>query len=198
MKILVIDNHDSFTYNLVYDLRALGCAVETWRNDVPLGPLIERAAALSASLVLSPGPGAPADAGLSIEAVRAAAGRFGVLGICLGHQVIVQAFGGRVDRAPEPVHGRATPVELAPHPLFHGLPGRATFARYHSLAAVAVPDSLEPIAHAADGTVMAVAHRRHRIAGLQFHPESIMSGAGRTVLRNALAWMSDAGPALRA
>jgi anthranilate synthase component II len=189
MNIVVIDNHDSFTFNLVYDLRALGCTVEAWRNDVPLEPLLERAVALSAPVVLSPGPGAPADAGICVELVRAARGRFGVLGICLGHQAIVEAFGGTVRRAKAPVHGRATAVHLSPHALFEGLPPRAGFARYHSLAAGSVPDVLQVVATAADDTVMAVAHREQRIAGLQFHPESILSGAGRTVLRNALAWI---------
>lgn len=190
MNVVVVDNHDSFTFNLVYDLRALGCAVEIWRNDTPVNVLLNRVAILEAAVVLSPGPGTPADAGVCARLVAAAphAG-FGVLGICLGHQVIVEAFGGRVDRALRPVHGQATPTTLASHTLFAGLPARTTFARYHSLAAATVPDSLQVIAEAADGTVMAVAHREHRIAGLQFHPESILSGNGKSVLRNALDWM---------
>lgn len=189
MNVLVVDNHDSFTFNLVYDLRAIGCTVETWRNDTPARVLLDRIDTLAAVVVLSPGPGTPADAGVCAELVRAAPGRFGLLGICLGHQVIVDAFGGRVERAPQPLHGRATLTKLAPHALFTGLPPQASFARYHSLAAGAVPDALQVIAEAADGTVMAVAHREHRIAGLQFHPESILSGDGKAVLRNALDWM---------
>lgn len=190
MNIVVVDNHDSFTFNLVYDLRALGCSVETWRNDTPAAVLLERVTSLAAAVVLSPGPGTPADAGVCAELVSTApVAGFGVLGICLGHQVIVEVFGGKVARASRPVHGQATSTTLVPHAVFAGLPKLATFARYHSLAAVAVPDSLQVIAEAADGTVMAVAHREHRIAGLQFHPESILSGGGNAVLRNALDWM---------
>lgn len=188
--VIVIDNRDSFTFNLVYELEALGATVEVYRNDVPLPFLLARAGALRASFVLSPGPGTPRDAGVCIELVRAASGRFGVLGICLGHQAIVEACGGRVGAAREIVHGRASTIACSAHALFDGLPRSLSVARYHSLAALALPDTLEALAFTDDGTVMAVAHRRARVAGLQFHPESILTNDGRALLANALAWLN--------
>lgn len=187
--ILLIDNFDSFTFNLAYDLEALGCEVEVFRNDVPLGFLLKRADARGATFVLSPGPGVPAEAGVCRELVRAA-GRFGVLGICLGHQVIVEAFGGTVAGAAEVVHGRASTVHCRPHPVFAGFGERLTVARYHSLAAQRVPDALEVLALTDDDTVMAVAHHSERVLGLQFHPESILTTHGRSLLANALGWVA--------
>ena len=188
--VIVIDNRDSFTYNLVYDLEALGATVEVYRNDATLPFLIERAAVLDASFVFSPGPGAPRDAGVCIELIRAATGRFGVLGICLGHQAIVEALGGCVARAKNIVHGRASTITCTTHTLFDGMPRRVRVARYHSLAADAIPEELDTLAATDDGIVMAVAHRRARIAGFQFHPESILTANGQTLLANALAWIT--------
>lgn len=189
MNVVMVDNRDSFTFNLVYDLRMLGCDVETWRNDTPVPHLLDRATARRAPIVISPGPGAPREAGNCIELVRAAAGRFALLGICLGHQAIVEAFGGTVGPATDIVHGRATPIRLSMHGLFEGLPGRVALGRYHSLAATSVPDCLETIAQAEDGATMAVVHRKHRIVGYQFHPESILSAGGRRLLAATLRWM---------
>lgn len=186
--VIVVDNRDSFTFNLVYDLEQAGCSVTVYRNDTPLTVLLERALAARAVFVLSPGPGAPRGAGVCMELVCAAAGRLGVLGICLGHQVIIEAFGGTVGPAHEIVHGRATVIECARHPLFAGLPPRIAVGRYHSLAAHVVPRVLSTVAVAADATPMAVVHRSARIAGLQFHPESILTPHGRVLLANALAW----------
>lgn len=190
--VLMIDNYDSFTFNLVYDLEQLGCTVEVYRNDAPLGFLLARIEATGASLVLSPGPGGPRSAGNCIKLVRAATGRCGVLGVCLGHQAIVEAFGGAVGAAETIVHGRASMIDCRPHPLFAGLPPRLKVARYHSLTALAVPETLEVIAGTAEGTVMAVAHRSARIAGMQFHPESILTANGRRLLANALTWLQPA------
>lgn len=188
--IILIDNHDSFTFNLVYDLESLGARVHVYRNTVDAGFLLQRAATLRAGFVISPGPGTPRDAGVSIELVRRAAGRFGVLGVCLGHQAIVEAFGGSVGRSPEAVHGRASRVRFEPHPLFAGLPQAPAAARYHSLVAERIPAELDVIARTGE-LVMAIAHRAHRIAGLQFHPESILTAGGRCLLENALAWIHD-------
>lgn len=188
--ILLVDNFDSFTFNLAYDLEALGCDVEVFRNDVPLAFLIKRAGSQGAAFVLSPGPGVPAAAGVCPELVRSAAGQFGVLGICLGHQVIVEAFGGMVAGAVEVVHGRASAVHCRPHPAFAGVGQRLMVARYHSLAAQRVPNALEVLASTDDGTVMAVAHRNARVLGLQFHPESILTTHGRSLLANALDWVA--------
>lgn len=187
--VIVIDNYDSFTFNLVYDLEALGYSVEAYRNDTPLAFLLGRARETNASFVLSPGPGTPDAAGVCIELVHAAAGRFGVFGVCLGHQAVVRAFGGTVGAACEIIHGRSSYVRCVPHPLFAGLPEELEVARYHSLATHTLPEDLEPVASLADGTVMAVTHRVARVAGVQFHPESILTPDGRTLLANALAWM---------
>lgn len=193
MNIILIDNRDSFTFNLAYDLESLGASVQVFRNDVAVEFLLERAAQANAVFVLSPGPGAPCDAGACVDLVRRAAGRFGVLGICLGHQVIVEAFGGRVAGADEILHGRASEIRLDPHPLFTGLPRPFHAARYHSLAARELPPELVSIASLANGTAktmtMAVAHRAHRIAGLQFHPESILTSHGPRLLANAMSWL---------
>lgn len=187
MNILLVDNRDSFTFNLVHDLEALGATVEVFRNHLPVEFFLRRVEETNAAFVFSPGPGAPRDAGVCHELVRHAAGRFGILGICLGHQVIIEAFGGRVAGANEIIHGRASEIFLEPHPLFDGLPRPFVAARYHSLAAHTVPPVLESIAALADGTPMAVAHRAHRIIGLQFHPESILTSHGPALLANALA-----------
>lgn len=197
MKVIMVDNYDSFTFNLVYDLEALGCDTTVFRNDVPLGKLLG-AAGTGTVFVLSPGPGGPAGAGVCVDLVRAAAGRYGVLGICLGHQAIVHAFGGEVARADAPLHGRASEIHCSPHPLFDNLEQPVVAGRYHSLAASRVPDELETIATTADGTVMAVAHWHHRIAGFQFHPESILTACGRTLLRDAIDWLGTGGDHARA
>ncbi len=191
-SVIVIDNFDSFTFNLVYDLEALGQRVSVYRNDTPLAFLLDCARDSGAAFVLSPGPGAPEDAGVCVDLVRAAAGRFGVLGVCLGHQAIVVAFGGLVGPAPEAVHGRASRVAAQPHPLFAGFGPTLTVARYHSLVGLEVPDRLDTIAATEDGLAMAVVHRSAQVAGVQFHPESILTADGRRLFANALDWMRDA------
>jgi anthranilate synthase/aminodeoxychorismate synthase-like glutamine amidotransferase len=185
MALLLIDNYDSFTYNLAHLFGVLGVEVVVRRND-EIG--LEEIGRLAPShLVISPGPGRPETAGVSEAAVRALAGSVPVLGVCLGHQAIVSAFGGEVGQARELVHGKATAVDHDGRGLFAGLPAGFAAGRYHSLAATAVPPSLEVSASAADGEVMAVRHRTLRVDGVQFHPESVLTPEGPLLARNFLA-----------
>ena len=184
MKALVIDNYDSFTYNLVQYLGELGADTDVVRNDVAtVDELLARGAD---RLVISPGPCTPAEAGISVEAAR----RFpeaGVptLGVCLGHQSMVEAFGGRVVRG-EPIHGKDAQVEHDGRTLFAGLPNPLTVGRYHSLIAdPELPGELE-LSASCDGTVMAVRHSALPAEGVQFHPESILTPAGKEILANFL------------
>ena len=185
MKILLIDNYDSFTYNLAHLFGELGAEVVVLRNDA-ITP--DEAEALAPThLVVSPGPGRPEDAGVSTDVVLRLAGRVPVLGVCLGHQVIVGAFGGEVGAAQALVHGKATTVHHDGRGLFTGLAQDFPAGRYHSLAATAVPEILEVSATAPDGEVMAVRHRKLRIDGVQFHPESVLTPAGPELAKNFLA-----------
>jgi anthranilate synthase/aminodeoxychorismate synthase-like glutamine amidotransferase len=182
--LLLIDNYDSFTYNLAHLFGVLGVEVDVRRNDEITMEEIERLA--PSQLVISPGPGRPEDAGISEAAVRALAGRVPVLGVCLGHQAIVTVFGGSVGQARELVHGKATNVTHDGRGIFAGLEEGFSAGRYHSLAATSVPDVLEVSATAADGEVMAVRHRELRVDGVQFHPESVLTPAGPELARNFL------------
>jgi len=188
MKLLVIDNYDSFTYNLVQYLGELGARVDVVRNDV------ESVEALLArrpeGLVVSPGPGRPADAGISIEAVR----RFGeagirVLGVCLGHQAIGEAFGGRIVRARTIMHGKVSQISHDGRGVFTGLSQPFEATRYHSLVidGESVPEILEISARTEDGEIMGVRHRELPISGIQFHPESILTHEGKALLGNFLS-----------
>src|SRR4051794_14972648 len=182
--ILLIDNYDSFTYNLADLFGQLGAEVRVVRNDA-IDP--DEADALAPShLVVSPGPGRPADAGNTIPIVRRLAGTVPMLGVCLGHQAIVEAFGGEVGFARELVHGKATLVSHDGTGLFAGIDGEFLAGRYHSLAATRVPDVFEVTATAADGEVMAIRHRDLPIDGVQFHPESVLTPEGKTIARNFL------------
>jgi anthranilate synthase/aminodeoxychorismate synthase-like glutamine amidotransferase len=182
--LLLIDNYDSFTYNLADLFGQLGCEVLVRRNDA-IDP--DEAEALRPShVVVSPGPGRPEDAGATPALVERLAGRVPLLGVCLGHQAIVQAFGGEVGFARELVHGKATTVTHDGRGLFAGLPEEFPAGRYHSLAATSVPDCFEVSARAADGEVMAVRHRELPVDGVQFHPESVLTPAGRDLGRNFL------------
>jgi anthranilate synthase component 2 len=182
--ILLIDNYDSFTYNLAHLFGALGVEVKVLRNDEID---VEEAERLAPShLVVSPGPGRPADAGVSIEIVRRLGATTPTLGVCLGHQAIVEAFGGEVGYARELLHGKASPVKHDGTGIFAELPQPFDAGRYHSLAATRLPDTLEPTAYADDGEVMAVRHRTLRIVGVQFHPESVLTPEGPTLARNFL------------
>ena len=186
MKLLVVDNYDSFTYNLVHLFAELGAEVIVRRNDeVTAG---EAAALAPDRLVISPGPGRPEDAGVSVELIRSLGPRIPTLGVCLGHQAVVAAFGGEVGQARALLHGKASPVEHDGRGVFAGLPQRFEAGRYHSLAATRVPDELEVSARTEDGEVMGVRHRELPIEGVQFHPESVLTlPLGRELARNFLA-----------
>ncbi|HEV8686742.1 MAG TPA: aminodeoxychorismate/anthranilate synthase component II [Gaiellaceae bacterium] len=182
--ILVIDNYDSFTYNLVHLFGELGCDVIVRRNDELDAEEAERLA--PSHLIVSPGPGRPEAAGASIEILRRLAPRTRTLGVCLGHQAIVQAFGGRVGFARELVHGKAAQVVHDGRGIFDGLPESFQAGRYHSLAATAVPAELEVSATTKDGEVMAVRHREFPVDGVQFHPESVLTPLGPDIAKNFL------------
>ena len=182
--ILLVDNYDSFTYNLAHLFGELGAEVVVRRNDAIDA---ESAARLGAThLVISPGPGRPAEAGATPELVRNLAPRIPTLGVCLGHQAIVEGFGGEIAAARELVHGKACTVKHDGRGLFAGLPTELEAGRYHSLAAETVPEELEVSATADDGEVMAVRHRELPIDGIQFHPESVLTPLGLEIARNFL------------
>jgi len=185
MRVLVIDNYDSFTFNLVQYLGELGADPVVIRNDVlPPEEAFDRFG--PDRLVISPGPGIPEDAGFSIDFVKTLGERVPILGVCLGHQAIVVAFGGAVDVAPEPRHGKTSEISHDGRGVFHGLSNPFVATRYHSLAAVALPPELEVTATSEDGVVQAVRHRHLPVIGVQFHPESIMTTEGKRLLANFL------------
>jgi anthranilate synthase/aminodeoxychorismate synthase-like glutamine amidotransferase len=184
MTVLLIDNYDSFTYNLAHLFGELGAEVLVRRNDEIT--VAEAKALAPTHVVISPGPGRPEDAGVSEEIVRTFASRVPVLGVCLGHQAIVNVFGGAVGAARQLVHGKATDVHHDGRGLFAGLAQDFSAGRYHSLAATAIPDALEISATAADGEVMAVRHRELAVDGVQFHPESVLTPSGPELARNFL------------
>ena len=182
--ILLIDNYDSFTYNLAHLFGELGAEVVVRRNDAIDADEAERLA--PSHLVVSPGPGRPRDAGRSLAIVERLAPRVATLGVCLGHQVIVEAFGGEIGQAKRLVHGKPSEISHDGRGLFDGLPDRFEAGRYHSLAATRVPDCLEVSATCADDEVMAVRHRELPVDGVQFHPESVLTPTGPELARNFL------------
>ena len=184
--LLMIDNYDSFTYNLVQYLGELGEDVHTYRNDRITLDEIE--AMQPDRIVISPGPCTPNEAGISVPLLKHFAGRLPILGVCLGHQSIGAAFGGRVVRAREVMHGKTSPIEHTGVGVFRGLPSPYTVIRYHSLAIerATLPDCLEVTAWTADGEIMGVRHREFAIEGVQFHPESILTEHGHALLKNFL------------
>jgi anthranilate synthase/aminodeoxychorismate synthase-like glutamine amidotransferase len=184
--LLLIDNYDSFTYNLYQFLAELGAEVQVRRNDQIA---VEEIAALAPShLVISPGPRTPDDAGISLEVIDRLGGKIPILGVCLGHQCIGQHFGGRVVRAPELMHGKTSQVRHWDQGVMRGLPNPFTVARYHSLVVDrdSIPECLEVTAETADGVVMGLRHRTLPIEGVQFHPESILTPQGKQLLRSFL------------
>ena len=186
MKLLVIDNYDSFTYNLVQYLRELGAEVVVHRND-RIG--IEEIRRLQPErIVLSPGPCSPAEAGICCEVVRAFGARVPLLGVCLGHQCIGAAYGGRIVRADRLMHGKVSPIQHDGRGVFRGLPNPFEATRYHSLLIerATAPSCLEVSAETAEGEIMGVRHRTHPVEGVQFHPESILTQPGKALLANFL------------
>jgi anthranilate synthase/aminodeoxychorismate synthase-like glutamine amidotransferase len=181
MRVLVVDNYDSFTYNLVHLLQELGAEVVVRQSDALT---VEDAQALAPDrLVVSPGPGRPSDAGRSVELVLALGSSVPTLGVCLGHQAIVEGYGGEVAQAQSLVHGKASRISHDGRGIFAGLPAEIEVGRYHSLAATRVPTALEVTARTADGEVMAVRHRSLPVEGVQFHPESVLTPHGPALLR---------------
>lgn len=184
--LLMIDNYDSFTYNLVQYFGELGEDVRVYRNDAIT--LDEIAALKPARIVISPGPCSPAEAGISVAAIKSFAGRIPLLGVCLGHQSIGAAFGGDIVHAREVMHGKTSPVHHLDSGVFRGLPNPLTVTRYHSLAIRrdTLPDCLEVTAWTDDGEIMGVRHKTLAIEGVQFHPESILTDCGHEMLKNFL------------
>jgi anthranilate synthase/aminodeoxychorismate synthase-like glutamine amidotransferase len=183
--ILVIDNYDSFTYNIVQQLGMLGADLVVMRNDQTTVAEIHKLQ--PEKIVVSPGPGTPADSGISLDVIRQLGASVPILGVCLGHQCIAQVYGGQVVRAPQLMHGRTSLIQHAGDQLFHGVPATFEATRYHSLiAAEPLPATLQVTARTADGEIMALRHRQHPVFGVQFHPESILTTHGPQILKNFL------------
>ena len=185
-SILVVDNYDSFTYNLVQYLGELGAEVGVFRNDAIDVAEIRRRA--PAGVLVSPGPGRPEDAGVSPDVIASLAGEIPILGVCLGHQCIGEHWGGRIVRADRLMHGRTSPIEHDGRGVFRGLPNPVVATRYHSLVVdpASVPDALEVSAKTAEGEIMGLRHRELAVEGVQFHPESFLTEHGHDLLRNWL------------
>ncbi len=186
-RLLLIDNYDSFTYNLVQGFMVLGAEVIVHRNDALT---VEQALALAPThLCVSPGPGTPQQAGVSIAMIRAFAGRVPVFGVCLGHQSITEAFGGRVVRAPRLMHGKTSPIEHDGRGVFAGAPSPCEVGRYHSLIAAgeSLPAELVVTARTVEGEIMGLRHRELNVEGVQFHPESVLTPQGPAMMKNFLA-----------
>jgi anthranilate synthase/aminodeoxychorismate synthase-like glutamine amidotransferase len=191
--ILVVDNYDSFVHNLARYLRELGYETQIVRNDTI--DLAGISALRPSHVVISPGPCTPNEAGVSVELIRALGARLPILGVCLGHQCIGQAYGGRVVRAYRPMHGRTSLVRHIGRGVFEGLPNPLQATRYHSLVVSpdGLPEALVPTAYSEEGEIMALRHREHPVIGLQFHPEAVLTEHGHDLLRNFLA-LEGSGP----
>ncbi len=185
-SVTLIDNYDSFTWNLVHYLGSLGADVTVYRNDQLSAEAV--LAEKPDAIVLSPGPCTPKEAGICLDLIKAANGEVPLFGVCLGHQSIGDAYGGDVVRAPAPMHGKMSTIEHHGETIFRGINGPFQATRYHSLVVKrdTMPDDLKIVAETHDGLVMAVSHRHHPVHGVQFHPESIMSEHGHDILRNFL------------
>lgn len=188
--VYLLDNLDSFSYNLVDEVAQLGFSLRLYRNTVPAAYIFEKMQQEQQPVVLllSPGPGAPSQAGSMPELISLCAGKFPMLGICLGHQALVEHYGGVVGRAGETVHGKTSIIELSDHPVFGALPKQFPVARYHSLMATEVPNSLQVIA-AYQHIPMAIVHEEHKALGYQFHPESILTTLGKPLLKQSLDYL---------
>jgi para-aminobenzoate synthetase component II len=185
--ILLLDNYDSFTYNLAQYLGELGCTLEVHRNDkISVEQIVRRK---PERIVISPGPCTPQEAGISIELIQKLAGKFPILGVCLGHQAIGAAFGGKIVRAPKLFHGKTSQIEHNGRGIFRSVPNPLTATRYHSLIVErkSLPRSLAITAETSDGVIMGLHHKRYPIDGVQFHPESVLTESGKKLLQNFLA-----------
>jgi anthranilate synthase/aminodeoxychorismate synthase-like glutamine amidotransferase len=185
--ILLLDNYDSFTYNLAQYLGELGCTLEVHRNDKIS---VEQVARLQPEkIVISPGPCTPQDAGISVELVEKLAREFPILGVCLGHQAIGAAFGAKIIRAPKLFHGKTSEIEHDGKGIFQSLPNPFTATRYHSLIVdrKSLPQELEVSAETKDGVIMGLRHREYKVDGVQFHPESVLTDSGKQLLKNFLS-----------
>ncbi|PYU00646.1 MAG: anthranilate/aminodeoxychorismate synthase component II [Acidobacteria bacterium] len=185
--ILLLDNYDSFTYNLAQYLGELGCIVEVHRNDKITVEEIARRK--PERIVISPGPCTPQEAGISVELIERLAGKFPILGVCLGHQAIGAAFGGKIIRAPKLFHGKTSKIHHDGKNIYRQLPDPLTATRYHSLIVErkSLPRELAVTAETDDGIIMGLRHRRHKIEGVQFHPESVLTDSGKQLLQNFLS-----------
>ncbi len=202
LNVIMIDNYDSFTYNLVDQFRLIGAKVIVFRNSTPLEEIFseERINSKNTLIVISPGPGNPDSAGNSLEIIARFSGKLPILGICLGHQSIIQYFGGKIEQAKQIVHGKADDITVQPIPsnsidsttdkIFSGLGTSFRAARYHSLVATEVPENLTVIAHCKNEP-MAVRHQQHKLLGFQFHPESILTTQGSRLLKNSITWLME-------
>jgi anthranilate synthase component 2 len=187
-NIVFIDNFDSFTYNLVDQFRSLGHSVTIYRNNISAENIEQAVNELENPVVLlSPGPGAPSEAGSMPDLIQRMKGKVPMIGICLGHQAIVEAYGGTVAGAGEIIHGKVSMMEHENHATYANLPSPLAIARYHSLVATDVPEALTITAEV-DGLTMSVVHEQDKVCGFQFHPESIMTTYGATLLANAIEW----------
>jgi para-aminobenzoate synthetase component 2 len=184
--ILLLDNYDSFTYNLAQYLGELGCTLEVHRNDrISVDEIARRK---PEQIVISPGPCTPREAGISVELIQKLAGKYPILGVCLGHQAIGAAFGGKIIRAPKLFHGKTSEIEHDGKGIFRSVPNPLTATRYHSLIVdrKSLPSELVVTAETRDGIIMGVRHRQYKIEGLQFHPESVLTESGKQILKNFL------------
>ncbi len=192
-NIVFVDNFDSFTYNLVDQFRSLGHSVTIYRNNIPAESIEQAVNELENPVVLlSPGPGVPSEAGSMPELIQRIKGKVPMIGVCLGHQAIVEAYGGTVAGAGEIIHGKVSMMEHQNHATYANLPSPLAIARYHSLVATKVPEELAVTAEV-DGLTMSVVHERDKVCGFQFHPESIMTTYGATLLANAIEWALENG-----
>lgn len=188
MRVLFIDNFDSFTYNLVDEFKKLGCVVKIYRNNIPMGELDKILSDFQPGLiVISPGPSHPKDAGICIDIIKKYYTAFPILGVCLGHQALIEAFGGYVTRAPVPVHGKKSLVYHTGSNIFHNIPAQFYAGRYHSLYGSVIPDFFTVTARTSDNIPMAVENAELKIYGLQFHPESILTAEGSIIISNILS-----------
>ena len=187
MKVLFIDNFDSFTYNLVEEFQKRKCGVLVYRNDAGIGIIKKAVKKFRPNLIaISPGPSSPKNAGNSIGIIKNYFKKIPIFGVCLGHQCIIEAFGGKVGKAPETIHGKCSKVLHDKKTIFRNLESPLHAGRYHSLAGLEIPESLEVSARTEDNIVMAIRHKKHFVEGVQFHPESILTPCGGKIIENII------------